>query len=116
MTLELEDAFVEGEFANVPLGMCRPHIVDAGTTLPGRSRYFIVFRHRYLDFRLAEVQALAEVGYGKQGCYDHHLLIKFNFKNMILAVRYFPICKTILFTPSGAFFQAKPMLTLMDCL
>ncbi|KAH7624316.1 hypothetical protein Ndes2526B_g00501 [Nannochloris sp. 'desiccata'] len=65
MTLESIDAYEKGEFANVPLGLCRPHIVDNGTTLPGRSRYLLLFRHRYLDFRLAEVQALAEVGYGK---------------------------------------------------
>lgn len=67
MTSESSDAYEGGDFANVPLGLCRPHIVSNGTTLPGRSRYLLLFRHRYLDFRLAEVQSLAEVGYGKQG-------------------------------------------------
>jgi hypothetical protein len=67
MTLEPIEAYEEGEFANVPLGLCRPHIVNDGTTLPGRSRYLLLFRHRYLDFRLAEVQSLAEISYGKQG-------------------------------------------------
>jgi hypothetical protein len=65
MTSELIDANEKDDFGNVPLGLCRPHIINDGTTLPGRSRYLLVFRHRYLDFRLAEVQALAEIAYGK---------------------------------------------------
>jgi hypothetical protein len=65
MVSEPSDAYEEGGYPIVPLGLCRPHIVDRGTTLPNRSRYLLLFRHRYLDFRLAEVQSLAEIGYGK---------------------------------------------------
>jgi hypothetical protein len=66
MASEAGDAYENDDFANVPLGLCRPYIVEKGTTLPGRSRYLLMFRHRYLDFRLAESQALAEIAYGKK--------------------------------------------------
>jgi hypothetical protein len=77
MTSESRDAY--GELLNVPLGICRPHIVDSGTTLPGRSRFLILFRHRYLDFRLAEVQALAEIAYGTQHILFRGIITVYNF-------------------------------------
>lgn len=49
----------------VPLGLCRPHLVARGTSLPGRARYLVVFLHRHLDFRLPELQSLAEIAYGE---------------------------------------------------
>ncbi len=52
-------------FDIVPLGLCRPHLVPRGTTLPGRTRYLVVFFNRHLDFRLAELQCLAEIAYGE---------------------------------------------------
>lgn len=72
MASETEYANALADFANVPLGICCPYIVDKGVSLPGRSRYLLVFRHRYLDFRLAEVQALAEISNGKKRVFYSH--------------------------------------------
>ena len=58
------------DFDVVPLGLCRPHLVPHGSTLPGRDRYLIVFFHRHLDFRLPELQCLAEIAYGEGLCQE----------------------------------------------
>lgn len=43
------------------VGLTSPYIVQHGTIIPGRHRYLCYFLHRYLAFRLPEVQALAEI-------------------------------------------------------
>jgi hypothetical protein len=52
------------DFEGVETGVAGIHIVDAGSTLPDRRRYLCFFNHRHLSFRLAEVEAAAELLYG----------------------------------------------------
>ena len=49
-------------YDTVSFGLAQP--IVAGSDVPGRHRYLIVFRHRHLNFRLAEAQAIAETAYG----------------------------------------------------
>jgi tRNA (guanine10-N2)-methyltransferase len=52
------------DVAAVSLGSKVAHFVAAGSVLPGRRRYLLVFLHRHLNFRLPEVEGLAEVAHG----------------------------------------------------
>jgi hypothetical protein len=55
------------EFPHVDLGLRNPYlnVVPHGSRLPGRNRYLCIFLHRYLSFRLAEVEGLAAAACGK---------------------------------------------------
>ena len=65
MSAECEDVESTFDFKTVTTGLLQPSIVERGTSVPNRKRYLIVFKHRYLNFRLAEAQALAEIAHGK---------------------------------------------------
>lgn len=57
-------------FETVSFGLTHPSIfATSGNGIPARHRYLIVFRHRHLNFRLAEAQAIAEMAYGALVCW-----------------------------------------------
>lgn len=66
MVMAGEDVESTFNFEAVTPGLLRPNIVQRGVKVPNRKRYLIVFKHRYLNFRLAEAQALAETAHGKR--------------------------------------------------
>lgn len=62
-------------YANLPLGLASPTVIDYGTSgvggagaaAAGRKRYLCYFMHLHLEFRLPEIESLAEAVRRRRG-------------------------------------------------